>query len=127
MRLLNVLLAKCELPAGFVSWSTYTGDNFDEDAITELREGAQVKIVVCSYSSKFHLLFPVRHVCVARVASWLRYGQSSSEKNFWHARLRCGWMAFDPFVVVNESSCHDTDKLSVLLVLLVLSIVPGAE
>lgn len=41
-RLLDVLLAKCELPAGFVSWDEYCGEDVDEDALTELREGAQV-------------------------------------------------------------------------------------
>lgn len=87
VRLLNVLLAKCELPAGFVSWSTYTGDNFDEDAITELREGAQVKFVVCSYSSRFGFFllrrvcfacFPVRHVCCVTDDKPSATGRSSS-------------------------------------------------
>lgn len=41
-RLLDVLLSKCELPAVFVSWDDFCGDDVDEDALTELREGAQV-------------------------------------------------------------------------------------
>lgn len=40
--MLDVLLSKCELPAGFVSWDDCCGDDVDEDALTELREGAQV-------------------------------------------------------------------------------------
>lgn len=43
-RLLDVLLSKCELPAGLVTWDSFEGDgdDIDEDALTELREGAQV-------------------------------------------------------------------------------------
>lgn len=41
-RLLDVLLSKCELPEGFVSWDEYDADEADEDSLTELREGAQV-------------------------------------------------------------------------------------
>ncbi|CAN0184108.1 unnamed protein product, partial [Ectocarpus sp. 8 AP-2014] len=73
VRLLNVLLAKCELPAGFVSWSTYTGDNFDEDAITELREGAQgVKdvLMVIYYILRADYLSHVMERLKARPESW---------------------------------------------------------
>lgn len=42
VRLLDVLLKKCELPDGFTSWAEYDGEDTDEDASTELRDGAQV-------------------------------------------------------------------------------------
>ena len=42
VRLLDVLLSKCELPEGFVSWDDQDADEADEEAFSELREGAQV-------------------------------------------------------------------------------------
>ncbi|CAN0497625.1 unnamed protein product, partial [Laminaria digitata] len=42
VRLLDILLSKCELPEGFVSWDELDADEADEDSLTELREGAQV-------------------------------------------------------------------------------------
>ena len=42
VRLLDILLSKCELPEGFVSWDDLDADETDEDSLTELREGAQV-------------------------------------------------------------------------------------
>lgn len=45
VRLLDILLSKCELPEGFVSWDEYDADEVDEDSLTELREGAQVRVV----------------------------------------------------------------------------------
>lgn len=46
VRLLDVLLSKCELPVGFISWDQWEGEDVDEDALTELREGAQVMIML---------------------------------------------------------------------------------
>eukprot|EP00903_Cladosiphon_okamuranus_P012346 g11575.t1 len=72
-RLLDVLLSKCELPAGFVSWDDYCGDDVDEDALTELREGAQgVKdvLVVIYYILRADYLSHVMERLKARPESW---------------------------------------------------------
>lgn len=51
VRLLDVLLSKCEFPEGFVSWEDQNADVVDEDSLMELREGAQVTNKIISSTS----------------------------------------------------------------------------